>query len=646
MFRLSASRSIRAAALAAVLVGISLPAAGQGVDYVREHYTKSEQLIPARDGTQLFVSLYEPKDRSKPYPIMLTRTPYSVAPYGPDAYRDSLGPSSLFASEGFIFAYADVRGRYMSEGEFVNMTPHLDVKKSTRDVDESTDTYDTIDWLVKNVPNNNGRVGMWGISYPGFYTAAGMIDAHEALKASSPQAPISDWFVNDDFHHNGALYLPHFFNFIASFGKPRPKPTTRIEPRFDHGTQDGYAFFLQTGAMPNFDELRFKYGIPFWTEALKHETYDDFWQARNLRPHLKDVKHAVLTVGGWFDAEDLFGALEVYKWTEKLSPEATNTLVMGPWFHGGWARGDGDRLGDVTFDAKTSAFYRERIELPFFMHHLKGAPDPGLAEAFVFETGANRWRQFDAWPPKTAAQRSLYAAPGGKLAWEPPTDTGSRAYDEYVSDPAKPVPYINDIAIGMTREHMVADQRFAASRPDVLVYQTDVLADDLTLAGPIVANLTVSTSGTDSDWVVKVIDVYPNDAPDPSSTDGASASATMATRMGGYQQLVRGEPFRGKFRNSFSKPEPFVPGQPTHVEWTMPDVFHTFRKGHRLMVQIQSSWFPLVNRNPQVFTRINDAPDAAYQKATQRVYRSAALATSLKLSVLAQPPSTAQYQYP
>lgn len=586
---------------------------------VKAHYTKTEQQITMRDGVKLFTTIYTPKDQSHRYPIMLYRTPYSVAPYGPDAYRTSLGPSSLFQQEKYIFVYQDVRGRLMSEGEFVDVRPHKPKKSGPKDIDESTDTYDTIEWLVKNVPNNNGRVGMWGISYPGFYASMGVIDAHPALKAASPQAPIADWFIGDDFHHNGALFLPHTFNFFSSFGLPRPKPTTEGPRRqFEHGTTDGYRFFLDLGPLSNANTKYLKNEIAFWNEILKHPNYDDFWQARNIRPHLRNIKPAVMTVGGWFDAEDLFGALATYKTIEETNPGARNTLVMGPWFHGGWARSDGDQLGSVSFGQKTSLAYRETVELPFFNCLLKDKCGAQLPEATMFETGSNQWRRYDSWPPKNVEQREIYLGANGGLSFTAPQGA-TNAFDEYVSDPAHPVPFINSIAIGMTREYMVDDQRFAATRPDVLVYQTEALDRDVTLAGPIKATLFVSTSGTDSDFVVKLIDVFPNNAPEP---------------MEGYQMLVRGEPMRAKFRNSFSKPEAMEPGKVTKVEFTLPDVNHAFLRGHRIMIQIQSSWFPLVDRNPQKFVDIYQATEADFQKATQRVYRAGANASRLSVSVL------------
>jgi len=592
---------------------------------VKAHYTKTEERITMRDGVKLFTSIYIPKDKSKQYPIMLNRTPYSVAPYGPDEYKTSVGPSLLFQKERYIFVYQDVRGKLMSEGDYVNMRPHIPVKTG-KAVDESSDTYDTIEWLVKNLPNNNGRVGMWGISYPGFYTTMGIIDAHPALKAASPQAPIADWFLGDDFHHNGALFLPHGFNFLASFGLPRPKPTTEFPPRFAHGTPDGYKFFLNMGPVANADKKYLKGQVAFWNEMMDHPNYDEYWRARSTLPHLKTVRPAVMTVGGWFDAENLYGALNTYKTIERMNPRARNTLVMGPWFHGGWARGDGELLGNVRFGAPTSLFYRENIELPFFNCLLKATCDRVLPEAYVFETGSNQWRTYDHWPPLNTERRDLFLQAAGGLAFVRPLAMKA-AFDEYVSDPAHPVPFINGTAIGMTREYMTGDQRFAATRPDVLAYETEPLKDPVTLSGPIIATLYVSTSGTDSDFVVKVIDVFPDDTPD-------NEPNPEGVKMGGYQMLVRGEPMRARFRNSYARPEAMTPNTVTKVEFTLPDANHSFRRGHRIMVQIQSSWFPLVDRNPQRFVNINRATEADFRKATQRVYRSGQYGSHLTLTVL------------
>jgi hypothetical protein len=514
----------------------------------------------------------------------------------------------------------------MSEGVFLNMTPHIEGKTGPQDVDESTDTWDTVEWLVEHLPHNNGRVGMWGISYPGFYAAAGMIDTHPALKAVSPQAPIADWFF-DDFHHHGAFFLPHAFNFFASFGIPRDGPTTERSERFDHGTPDGYQFFLDLGPLSNANTQYLEGKIPFWNEIVAHPNYDEFWQARNLLPHLKNIQTAVLTVGGWFDAEDLYGPLKIYRAVEANNPGIDNRLVMGPWSHGGWARTEGRRLGPVEFGFATSKFYQEHIEAPFFEHYLKDEGEMSLPEAYVFETGANRWRTFDAWPPEGLEERTLYLHGGGGLSFEPPAEEGE-VFDEYVSDPAKPVPYTQVIDPGMTKEYMAADQRFAARRPDVAVYRSEALEEDLTLAGPLEARLWVSTSGTASDWVVKLIDVFPGDAPDPEPNP-------TEVRMGGYQMMVRSEVIRGRFRNSYSDPEPFVPNQPTRVAFELQDVLHTFQRGHRIMIQIQSTWFPLVDRNPQTWVpNIFEAKAEDFVRATQRIYRSKDHPTRITVGVL------------
>lgn len=623
-----AQRMCTFAALSTCLVLASLAgtAAGQGLEQVKANYTKYEYRIPMRDGVRLFTSVYVPKDQSRQYPIMMMRTPYSVQPYGVDQYKSDLGPSPLFGTSGYIFVYQDVRGRWMSEGEFNNMRPHLPRKKGGEQIDESSDTYDTIDWLVKNIPGHNGRVGTWGISYPGFYTAAGMIDAHPSLKAASPQAPINDWFVGDDWHHNGAFFLPHMFNFMAKFGHERPEPTKKFEFPFDHGTPDGYEFFLRMGPLKNANAKFYQDKIAFWNEAMQHGVYDEFWKSRGLGQHLKNIQPAVMTVGGWFDAENLFGALETYKRVEAQSPYGENMLVMGPWRHGQWARDTGESLGHVQFNSKTAEFYREQIEFPFFEHHLKQEGKLAHPEAWVFETGTNQWRKYDHWPPAAAENKALYIQAEGGLSFDAPKEP-TETFDEYLSDPAKPVPFIDWTDIGMPPEYMLADQRFASRRPDVLVYQTPELEADVTIAGEIEVRLYVSTTGTDSDWVVKLIDVYPNDYPDPQPNP-------TKVRMGGFQQLVRGDVMRGKFRNSFEKPEPFEPGEPTLVKFVLPDTYHAFRTGHRIMVQVQSSWFPLVDRSPQKFVDIYQADESDFQAATQRVYRGRKMSSQLRVKVL------------
>ena len=596
--------------------------------YARAHYTKHEFSIPMRDGAKLFTSVYVPKDRSQTYPIMLIRTPYSVAPYGVDQYRDTLGPSEHFMKDGFIVAYQDVRGRYMSDGEWVEVRPHVPNKKAPSDVDESSDTWDTIDWLVKNIPANNGKVGMWGISYPGFYVSAGLIDAHPALVAASPQAPVTDYYLGDDSFHNGAFLLAHNFSFYVSFG-PRtggPAPP-QSQARFDWGTPDGYEFYLKMGPLSNSNTKYLKGANPYWNINLEHPNYDAFWQARSLWKHFKDIKPAVLTVGGWYDAEDLQGPLRTYQTIERTSAGANNTIVMGPWTHGSWSRGTGDTVGPVTFGSNTAEWYREHVEFPFFARHLKGRAAT-VPEALMFLTGLNEWRRHDTWPPKAAQSRTLYLGAGGSLGWQAPAT--SDGFDEYVSDPNKPVPLVGYTAQNMPSNYMTADQRFAAQRSDVLVYQTPPLAEDLTIAGPIDVALHVSTTGTDADFIVKLIDVYPGDYP---SAAHPSDAPGYPVKMGGYQQLVRGEPFRAKFRNSFEKPEPLVAGQPATITFTMPDAYHTFRRGHRVMVQVQSSWFPFIDRNPQTFVDITKATEADFKTQTHRVYRSATRGSSVTVRV-------------
>jgi len=601
------------------------PSGDTNVVWFAEHYTKYEHRIPMRDGVRLFTRVYVPKDDSRAWPIILTRTPYALKPYGTANYNDPVGTFREFAKDKNILVTQDVRGRYGSEGVYMHVRP-FNPNKGPKDIDENSDTWDTIDWLVKNVPNNNGCVGMFGISYPGFYTSMGMIDSHPALKAASPQAPISDWFMGDDIHHNGAFFLTQNFGFFYYFAQRAEDPLHEDLKGFNFKTPDGYDFFLRMGPLANSDKLLLKGHSPEWNEFLAHPTYDAYWQARNIRPHLKNVRCAVMTVGGWYDAEDLFGPLETYRSTERQNPGITNMLVMGPWAHGAWGRESGEKLGDINFRAKTAEFYREKIELPFFRHFLKGDTNYAPAEAHVFETGTHQWRRFDAWPPKLATPRTLFFHAGGGLGFEKPGDS-QNAFDEYVSDPAKPVPYTLEFTTDYPRGYPVHDQRFAASRPDVLVYETEPLEEDLTFAGPIQATLHVSTTGTDADWVVKLIDVYAGDYPNPKPNPAYVA-------MGGYQQLVRGDVFRGKFRNSFEKPEPFKPGEPAKIEFTLPDIFHTFRRGHRVMVQVQSTWFPLVDRNPQTFVNIPAASPQDFRKATHRVYRGGDRTSALTVQAL------------
>jgi putative CocE/NonD family hydrolase len=619
------------------LLCASLSASAQtGAEQVRARYTKYEYMIPMRDGVRLFTSVYVPKNQSERYPILLQRTPYSVAPYGVDTYRQALGPSPEFEREGFIFVYQDARGRYMSEGEFQQVRPFVPNKQGPKDIDESTDTYDTIDWLVKNIPNNNGRVGMVGISQPGFHVAASIINSHPALKAASPQAPTADYYLGDDVYHNGAFMLAANYFFYAGFtprrdGPEPPRPRLPLDP----GTPDGYDYFLNIGPLAEVNRRFFGGEARYWQELIEHTTYDDFWKQRSVWKFMTNVRCAVLNVGGWYDAEDPMGMFRIYRSVEEKNPATVNQLVVGPWRHGGWARDEGDKLGNVQFALKSAAFFREQIQFPFFMHYLKDEPSD-LPEAFMFLTGINEWRRFDSWPPKNLQPLTLYFREGGRLMTDAPTESGRNVFDEYVSDPNRPVPYLGYIAPGMTSDYMTEDQRFAAQRPDVLVYESEPLDGDLIIAGPIKVNINVSTTGTDSDFVVKVVDVYPGDYPTPKPAEGQSAPAN-AVRMGGYQQLVRGEPFRGKYRTSLERPEAFTPEKPAAINFELPDVYHAFRKGHRIMIQIQSSWFPLVDRNPQKFMDIPKAVASDFQKATQRLYRSRNLSSSVTVFVEGRP---------
>jgi hypothetical protein len=616
-------------------------------DYIKKNYTKSEVMIPMRDGVKLFACIYEPKDKKQKYPIMFDRTPYSVGPYGPDNYKTLLGPDELFAREGYIFVYGDVRGRYLSEGVYEDVRPYVPNKRGNQ-IDETTDTYDTVDWLIKNVPNNNGRVGVYGISYPGFYTSMAGIDGHPAIKAISPQAPVSDWFHGDDNHHNGALFLSQNFSFFTGFGQPRPVPTSNndyVKP-FDYGTQDGYKYYLEMGGLKNSGDLyQKKLGtrIKFWDEMMAHPNYDQFWKERNIFPNLKNIHAAVMTVGGWYDDEDLFGALGTYQSIEKQDPGIFNVLVMGPWCHGCWARTDGDWLGTAYFGSKTGIYYREHFELPFFNHFLKDKGDISeIKEVNVFDTGANQWTSLPDWSPSVSTDTPVYLMSDGRLTFgdgatgRRPPATG-RPYDEYVSDPANPVPYTekrNGETIRYPRDFMTEDQRFAATRPDVLVYRSDPLAEDITVAGSIKPEIFVSSSGTDSDFIVKLIDVFPDDYKYPQGAVPPDNSPANILSTGGYEMLLRGEPFPARFRNSFERPEPLRPNVPAKISYVMPGIVHTFKRGHRIMVQIQSTWFPLVARNPQKFMEnYKLGTDADFQKATERVYHSAQYPSRIVLPV-------------
>ncbi|HAO46461.1 MAG TPA: CocE/NonD family hydrolase [Ferruginibacter sp.] len=590
--------------------------------WVRENYYKIERMIPMRDGISLFTAFYIPKDSSEKHPILFNRTPYTCQPYGEDKFSPRLYMTYWmnYLKEGYIIAIQDVRGKWMSEGDFIDIRPFNPGKKG-KDFDEASDTYDAIDWMINNIPGNNKRVGVFGISYPGFYSTMAALSGHPALKAVSPQAPVTEWFLGDDFHHNGAFALMDGFSFYSGFGKPRPKPTTQVSPGFDFKSQDNYDFYLKNGALKNFARLMGD-SIAFWKDLYDHPNYDDWWKARNPMNFVSNVKPAMLVVGGLFDAEDCYGAWNLYKAIEVKSRNTDNRLVMGPWFHGGWGgRGDGSYLGNVRFGKKTAEYYQRNIEIPFFNFYLKlRGTVSEIAEASIFFTGENEWRRYEVWPPKDMTSTALYLSAGESLSFAPLTDKAKLEFKEYVSDPAHPVPYTEDVHFGRTREYMTDDQRFASRRTDVLTYSTDVLTEDLTVGGPLVADLMVSLSTTDADFVVKLIDVFPDEFKYDEKEMGKGNGLNYP--MGGYQMLVRGEIMRGKFRNSFEKPEPFVPGKITEVKYTMPDVAHTFKKGHKLMIQVQSSWFPIMDRNPQKFVDIYKCDDSDFQKSSIRIYEN------------------------
>ncbi|HCT57641.1 MAG TPA: X-Pro dipeptidyl-peptidase [Gemmatimonas aurantiaca] len=611
------------------------PVAAQPIDsvWIKANYRKVEARVPMRDGVKLLTSIYVPRDTAgKRFPFLMTRTPYSAQPYG-EAIRGTLGPSSnpRFARDGYVFVVQDVRGRYLSEGNFTSMTPHNPAKKPG-DVDESTDAYDTIEWLLKNVTPNNGRVGIHGGSWPGFYATASCIDAHPALVACSPQAPMTDVWMGDDNFHNGAFLLAHNFTFFYRFGRPDGSP-----PGVERGSRlsigpDAYQYYLNLGPVgPAARRIMPRDSAPVWYEFVPHVTYDEYNKARDISRFVKNMKPAMLIVGGLFDTEDLAGPWRTWRGVERLSPNNNARIIVGPWSHGGWGRGDANALGPQRFgSASLGVYFRDSVEYPFFVHHLKGGPDPKLAEATVFETGRNVWRQYEQFPPADAAPRALYFHAGGKLSFSAPAAaTGAAAYDSYVSDPMKPVPTMDRIeGQGMPRDYIVADQRYASRRPDVLTYVSDVLTEDITIAGPIVPKLHVATSGTDADFMVKLIDVQPDNAPNLKDDEQGFVRA-------GAQFLIRGEPFRARYRRSWEKPIPFTPNVPDSLAFEMPDVNHTFLKGHRIMVQVQSTWFPFVDRNPQTFVRdIFEAKPSDYKAATMRVYHVPAKASRIEVRTL------------
>tara|TARA_B100000475_G_scaffold88670_1_gene63985 strand:+ start:1407 stop:3281 length:1875 start_codon:yes stop_codon:yes gene_type:complete len=591
-------------------------------DYIRANYTKYEYQIPMRDDVKLFTSVYVPNDDSKTYPMMFQRTPYRVAPYGADKYKTRLGPSEDFEKEGFIFVFQDVRGKFMSEGEFVNMRPQDAYKRGNSATDDATDTYDSIEWLVKNVDNNNGNVGMWGTSYPGYYTSVGAINSHPALKAISPQAPIADWFF-DDFHRNGAFVTPMAFIFFDTFDKQRDGQFAYWPKGMDQVTPDGYQFFKDLGPLTNVNEDYFNGERPFWNEIIAHPNYDDYWQSRDLLQHLSKTKPATLVVGGWYDTEDLYGPLYTYQTMSQKNSQSHIKLVMGPWSHGQWnSTKGGASLGEANFGFDTSAWFQKEVLLPFFKQHLKGEGEANLATATMFETGSNRWKKFDTWPPKAGNVQTLYLGNNEQLLDE----NTSKGASEYISDPNKPVPHSAKVSRGWDKPYMVEDQRFAARRPDVLVFETDVLENDMTIAGAIDLDLWFSTTQTAADIVVKVVDVFPGKDDNTNKVD---------KETGNRHELVRWSVIRGRFRESMSEPKPFVANQPTKVTFDLYDILHTFKRGHKLQIQIQSSMFPFIDMNPQHYVdNIFEAKESDYVKAMHTIYHNKDYPSAIRFKTL------------
>lgn len=594
--------------------------------YIVNNYYKIERKIPMRDGVKLFTSIYIPKDTTTKHPILMMRTPYSCAPYGENKFRNYWGrrTKEYLTKENYIMVVQDVRGKYMSEGVFEDVRPFNPNKKTNNDTDEASDTYDAIDWLIKNVPGNNGNVGITGISYPGFYTTIAALCDHPALKAVSPQAPVTDWWIGDDVHHNGAFFIMDNFGFHYSFGKPHGGNRTTSHPEFKYPSQDNYDFYLKEGSIKNLTKKYMSDSVKFWKDAMAHPDYDDFWKSHSIIYHLKNIKPAVLTTGGLFDAEDCWGAWNVYKTIEKNSPKTYNKITMGPWIHGGWVRTDGSSLGNIKFSEGVSEYYFRNIELPFFNYYLKGqGTAEKIAEATIYITGENKWQTFEQWPPKNVETKQIYLRENNQLAFS--KSALQNSFSEYISDPSKPVPYTEDVHLGRTTNYMTDDQRFAARRPDVLVFTSDVLTEDVTVTGPLIAKLMASISTTDADFVVKLIDVFPDDF---------KYSKDDAYPMGGYQMLVRGEIFRGRYRNDFGKPEAFIPNKITEVKYELPDIAHTFKKGHKIMVQVQSSWFPLADRNPQQFIDIYNCDDIDFIKSTIKIHHDTNNASSIILPIL------------
>ncbi len=614
-----------------ILAGISTNAQNANSLWIRDNYSKKEVYITMRDGVRLFTSVYTPNSTEETHPILIKRTPYSCRPYGEDKFPQFWRSyQKEYFREGYIIVVQDVRGRWMSEGDFMDVRPFNPNKKG-KEIDESSDTYDTIEWLLKNIANNNGKVGVFGISYPGFYSTMAAASNHPALKAVSPQAPVTNWFIGDDFHHNGAFMVMDAFSFYSAigrcFGVPHPEPVSVGAHSVGFPNRDNYKFYLEVGAIKNLTKLTGD-SIAFWNDMMNHPDYDEWWMTRDARNATKNLQPAMLWVGGLFDAEDCWGAWNAYKAAEENNNgKAFNKIVEGPWYHGQWSSGNGTHHGNIQFGSNTSEYFQKNFEIPFFNYFLKGEGDiSDIAEANVFITGENSWKSFEQWPPVNKKDKTIYFQPNGKLGWEKPEARNS--FSDYVSDPAKPVPYEESVHFRRTRNYMTNDQRFAAHRPDVLVFETDILTEDLTVTGNIIADLATSISTTDADFAVKIIDVFP----DNFSYETENQESNYP--MGGYQMLVRGEVFRGRYRNSFQKPEAFIPEKIENVKFELPSIAHKFKKGHRLMVQIQSSWFPLVDRNPQQFIDIYHCNDDDFIKSTIKIYHDSQNSSKIILPVL------------
>jgi uncharacterized protein len=581
------------------------------------------EMIRMRDGVRLHTRIFTPRGRSGPFPILMIRTPYGID--GWSATRVAASYRELVA-DGYVFVFQDSRGKFRSEGEFVMMRPPRLDKSNPTSVDEGSDAWDTVDWLVQNVPNNNGRVGMFGVSYPGLLTVNALLEPHPALKAASPQASPADQWLGDDFRHNGAFRLSYAFEYAAMM------EAGKDVQQFDMDAYDTYDWYLRVGPLRNVNDRYLKGRIPTWNDFVRHPDYDSFWQRMGLRPYLRSVTVPTLHVASWWDQEDFYGPIAIYRDLERFDTQGQNYLVVGPWNHGGWQRGKGDSLGSIGFGSNTSEYFRSRVQAPFFAHYLHGRAAPGLPEALVFEAGANVWKRYDAWPPKSGTTtKRLYFGPGGTLRLDEPPPASAAPYDEFVSDPAKPVPY-RQRPIQQTYDPrgstwstwLTEDQRFVHNRPDVLSWVTEPLADDVTIAGEIAVRLHAATSGSDADWVVKLIDVYPDELEE-------------RPRMSGYQFMVANDVFRGRYRESFEKPVAILPDKVTEYNISLHTQAYTFRKGHRIMVHVQSTWFPLIDRNPQTFVpNIFEATESDFRAATHRVYRSPQQPSHIQLQVLSR----------